>query len=116
MWYDIYIVFFITITIHEYGHYLYAKWKDCNPKIRIHPLYISVDGFYDKLTFVEKFNLHAAGILLGLIPVIIYNDVFFYFIYFLMCSADLLVMVVLLLYLRRFGNRKVVDGISLVSY
>ena len=115
---------FILVLIyglHEGGHYVYAKYKNCRPKfkVRYFGLWLEVEGFFEHLTFTEKFNLHFYAVAAGYMPVIIffYNNHFGFvtLIYIVISSMDLLAMVAILLVMLKYGNRKLVDRFSLIG-
>ncbi len=104
------IVFAFSIAIHEWGHYLTARHYKVDPYFIFAWWGIAVSGFWEKMTFWQKLLSVDAGIIAGIWVYLVFNvPVLWFYYYIAVCVSDFLQMYIMLICLKKYGNRKMVD-------
>lgn len=108
------VVFVCACVIHEYSHYYMAKFQGFKPKIKIKWYGMVTDFYMSGMKYSEKINNHLIGVVVGAIPILLYNNDLLTIAYFVACLNDLISASGLMLLKYKFGDRYLIDTYSLV--
>ncbi len=106
------VIFIICFFVHEAGHYIASSIYGCRPQFIMKWYGGYVKGYHDSLTFTKYGNIIYSGVILGYIPAVLVSResiLFFTIAYLAMSCIDIFGLISLMIYRKKYGDRKMID-------